>query len=180
MILLGTGSVRAFAQQAAPHEAAQSSAQRPASRKVWGTIFVAPGIGLIPDQQQLFHWGGGVEWAFHKSIGIGAEMGALHEADAPAYPLFMLSVNGYYYFRDTQAGHALVPFITAGYTGASLVAGLDMPWFNAGAGANYWFKNRKGLRFDVRYQISNRGTGCFAYRGVCRNSLVESRIGFNF
>lgn len=90
----------------------------------------------------------------------------------------MLSIDGSYRFRD-QAARALIPFVTAGYTGASNVSGLDMPWANAGAGMNYWFRNGKGIRAEGRYQVTRRGNGCYG-AGDCRNWLVESRAGFNF
>ena len=147
-------------------------------RRLWGYVFAAPAVGGTPTSEQLFHWGGGVEWRFRPRIGLAAEMGALHFSHAPAYPLFMLSIDGAYHFRD-QAARALIPFVTAGYTGASNVSGLDMPWANAGAGVNYWFRNGKGIRAEGRYQVTRRGNGCYG-AGDCRNWLVESRAGFNF
>jgi hypothetical protein len=141
-------------------------------------VFAAPGVGGAPTSEQFFHWGGGVEWRFQPRIGLAADMGALHFADSPAYPLFMLSIDGSYHFRDSGA-HALVPFVTGGYSGASNVSGLDMPWANAGVGVNYWLRNGKGFRAEGRYQVTRRGTGCYG-EGSCVNWVVESRAGFNF
>jgi hypothetical protein len=184
---------RACAQEAAPNETATEVALRqednvgqaggtrsPHGRQLWGYVFVAPGFAGVPDSpERMLHWGGGVEWRFHKAIGIGAEAGALHLGSAAAYPLFMMSVNGSYHFRERQTGRTLVPFVTAGYTGASMVSGLDMPWFNCGVGTNYWFHNKTGARLELRYQATDRGTGCFA-EGDCRNWSLEARVGFNF
>jgi hypothetical protein len=155
-------------------------AQAPADegRRVWGYVFAAPAIGGAPTSEQFFHWGGGVEWRLRPRLGLAADMGALHFGDSPAYPLFMLSLDGSYHFRDSSA-RALVPFVTAGYSGASLVAGLDMPWVNAGAGVNYWLRNGKGFRAEGRYLVTRRGAGCYG-EGPCRNWLLESRAGFNF
>src|SRR5262245_2228644 len=153
-------------------------ASRDEGRRVWGYVFAAPGIGGAPTSEQFFHWGGGVEWRFRPRIGLAADMGALHFADSPAYPLFMLSIDGSYHFRDSAA-RALGPFVTAGYTGASLVAGLDMPWANAGAGVNYWVRNGEGLLAGVRSVVTRSGNGCYG-EGPCRNWFVESRAGFNF
>jgi len=147
-------------------------------RRVWGYVFAAPGVGGAPTSEQFFHWGGGVEWRFQPRVGLAADMGALHFADSPAYPLFMLSIDGSYHFRDSGV-HALVPFVTAGYSGASNVSGLDMPWANAGVGVNYWLRNGKGFRAEGRYQVTRRGTGCYG-EGPCVNWVVESRAGFNF
>jgi hypothetical protein len=147
-------------------------------RQVWGYVFVAPGVGGAPTSERFFHWGGGVEWRFKPHVGLAADMGALHFADSPAYPLFMLSLDGSYHFRDSGA-HALVPFVTGGYSGASNVSGLDMPWANAGAGVNYWLRNGKGFRAEARYQVTRRGSGCYG-EGACRNWVLESRAGFNF
>jgi len=161
--------------------ATSASAQAPSTdegRRVWGYVFAAPGVGGAPISEQFFHWGGGVEWRFRPRSGLAADMGALHFADTPAYPLFMLSIDGAYHFRDSGA-HALVPFVTAGYSGASNVSGLDMPWANAGVGVNYWLRNGKGFRAEVRYQVTRRGNGCYG-EGPCRNWFVESRVGFNF
>jgi len=154
------------------------SASADEGRRVWGYVFVAPAIGGTPTSEQFFHWGGGVEWRFRPRVGLAADMGALHFADSPAYPLFMLSIDGSYHFRDSGA-HALIPFVTGGYSGASLVSGLDMPWANAGVGVNYWMRNGRGFRFEGRYQVTRRGNGCYG-AGPCRNWFVESRAGFNF
>jgi hypothetical protein len=167
ILLIGT-TASAYAQAASADE----------GRRVWGYVFAAPAIGGAPTSEQFFHWGGGVEWRFRPRVGLAADMGALHFGDSPAYPLFMLSIDGSYHFRD-QSARALVPFVTAGYSGASLVAGLDMPWANAGAGVNYWLRNGKGFRAEVRYQVTRRGAGCYG-EGPCRNWFVESRAGFNF
>jgi len=108
------------------------SASADEDRRVWGYVFAAPAIGGAPTAERFFHWGGGVAWRFLPRVGLAADMGALHFADPPAYPLFMVAIDGSYHFRD-QGVRALVPFVTAGDSGASLVAGLDMPWANAGA-----------------------------------------------
>jgi hypothetical protein len=158
--------------------ASGQSASADEGRRVWGYVFAAPAIGGAPNSEQFFHWGGGVEWRVQPRVGLAADMGALHVGDSPAYPLFMLSIDGSYHFRDQHA-RALVPFITGGYSGASLVAGLDMPWANAGAGVNYWLRNGKGFLAEVRYQVTRRGSGCYG-AGPCRNWFVESRAGFNF
>jgi hypothetical protein len=167
VLLIGTAT-SASAQAASPDE----------GRRVWGYVFAAPGVGGAPTSEQFFHWGGGVEWRVRPRIGLAADMGALHFADSPAYPLFMLSIDGVYHFRDSGA-HALVPFVTAGYSGASNVSGLDMPWANAGVGVNYWLRNGKGFRAEARYQVTRRGSGCYGPNS-CVNWVVESRLGFNF
>jgi len=167
VLLIGTAT-SAYAQATSADE----------GRRVWGYVFAAPAIGGAPASEQFFHWGGGVEWRFQPRVGLAADMGALHFGDSPAYPLFMLSVDGTYHFHD-QSARAWAPFVTAGYTGASLVSGLDMPWANVGAGVNYWLRNGKGFRFEGRYQVTRRGNGCYG-EGSCRNWFVESRAGFNF
>jgi len=154
------------------------SASAGEGRRVWAYVFAAPAIGGAPSSEQFFHWGGGVAWRFLPRVGLAADMGALHFSDSPAYPLFMLAIDGSYHFRD-QGARTLVPFVTGGYSGASLVAGLDMPWANAGAGVNYWLRNGKGFLAEVRYQVTRRGNGCYG-PGACRNWFVESRAGFNF
>src|SRR5262245_25075856 len=167
VLLIGTAA-SGYAQSASADE----------GRRVWGYVFAAPAIGGAPTSEQFFHWGGGVEWRFQPRVGLAADMGALHFADSPAYPLFMLSIDGSYHFRDSGV-HALVPFVTAGYSGASNVAGLDMPWATAGVGVNCWLRNGKGFRAEGRYQVTRRGTRCYG-EGPCVNWVVESRTGFNF
>lgn len=167
ILLIGTAT-SAYAQAASADE----------GRRVWGYVFAAPAIGGAPTSEQFFHWGGGVEWRVRPSVGLAADMGALHFADSPAYPLFMLSIDGVYHFRDSGA-YALVPFVTAGYSGASNVSGLDMPWANAGVGVNYWLRSGKGFRAEARYQVTRRGSGCYGPNS-CVNWVLESRLGFNF
>lgn len=145
-----------------------STDARAQARAVWGYTFLAPGVyqdtgsivtsydannytpkTFVPyyDTESTVEWGGGVEWAVVPAFGIGAELRAIHLADAPAYPGGVLSVNGSYHFRPPSAAkRGWSPFLTGGYT-----LGMDRnPGFDLGAGTNYWSRGATGLRLEVR------------------------------
>jgi hypothetical protein len=63
-----------------------------------------------------------------------------------------LSPNLVARFRAKDEGNRLEPFVTGGYT--LFFRSGTTNGANFGGGVNYWFKNRVGLRFEVRDTLS--------------------------
>ncbi len=106
-----------------------------------------------------FQAGFGGEGSVYKGLGVGGELSYL------SFSRFdngvgVLSPNASYHFRGVTKDGKWVPFVTGGYSlyfRNSAVSGV-----NFGGGVNYWFKERIGLRFEVRDQvIALEGTGHF-------------------
>ena len=87
----------------------------------------------------------GGEYRFANGLGIGAEIGGLDE-------LAQISFNPYFHFNTLDRRGKLVPFVTAGFTGAGNME-FGENWLNFGGGVDYWIKNRVGARFEVRDMV---------------------------
>ena len=151
-----------------------STAQEAKVRTAWAYGFYATGMYAQSNHQRHAHVGGGVEWKFHRSVGVASEFGAflVQESAAP-----LLSLNTFYTFRDSAGEKTLVPFATAGYSrgpGPHLLLGAS--FLNAGAGVNYWLRRKSGVRFEVRHHEAIAGT-CAPWRLTCRDWLLDLRVG---
>jgi hypothetical protein len=123
-----------------------------AQTKEWrgqGYVFVAPtsttegGFGL--------HIGGGGEGLVYKGLGVGGDIGYLGSADGLRDGIGVLSTNVSYHFTKATKSRKFAPFVTSGYT--MLFRGSALNSVNVGGGANWWFKDRIGLRLELRDQI---------------------------
>jgi hypothetical protein len=89
------------------------------------------------------------------------------------YPTGRFSLNGSYRFnRDEREGPSTVPFITGGYSRVS-----DFNGINLGTGIDYWFRERTGLRFEIR---GTRVEKPAQYNFVPHPVVLEFRVGLNF
>ena len=142
-----------------------AASEAAAQSTLWAYGFVAPGIyrtasviatsyerdfvtprtfEIFRDTEPVVAWGGGVEWQFYKRVAIAADVGAMHLIEEPYYPGGLLAVNGAYHFGESQ--QRWVPFLAAGYS-----FGLDAQrGFDGAVGVNYWFRQRAGLRLELR------------------------------
>jgi hypothetical protein len=119
-----------------------------------GYVFVAPGALTAGGfSNGTLHVGGGGEHVFNNRIGLGAELGAVGRWNNYHTAIGMFSVNGSYHFRDRDKWD---PFVTGGYSLGFRSGTLNFG--NFGGGLNYWFRERLGLRFEVRdhLHISDR------------------------
>ena len=116
----------------------------------YGYLLAGPG-GTAPNGGgATLHIAGGGEGVFKNGAGLGAEVGYVFPFEAPGDGLGVFSINGSYHFL--KSGGKTVPFITGGYSGFfrnGYVNGV-----NFGAGVNYWFKPRTGLRLEFRDNIA--------------------------
>jgi hypothetical protein len=104
------------------------------------------------------HAGIGGEGIIHKGFGVGGEIGYFRSVGfGPEGGLGLLSFNSSYHFMNASKSRKLVPFATGGFSlffsSGGAIGG------NFGGGLTYWFKDRMGVRFEVRDHIP-------AYSGV--------------
>lgn len=104
--------------------------------------------------------GAGAEGLIYKGVGAGAELSYLSTVTGFRSGVGVFSPNASYHFLNATKSGKLVPFVTGGYT--LFFRNGVAHGFNYGGGVNYWFKERVGLRFEVRDQVLvNNGTGHF-------------------
>ena len=120
-----------------------------------GYLYAAPGgatARVLSSRRETIttlQLGAGGEGVLGKSIGIGAELGALAPTEALEAVVGVFSLNGYYHFF--HHGSRADPFLTGGYTLA--FRGETANLFNFGGGVNYWFISRLGLKVEIRDHI---------------------------
>lgn len=131
-----------------------------------GYIFAAPG-GASSGGGGTLHIGGGGEGVFKSGAGLGAELGYLFPFENRGSGLGVFSINGSYHFL--KSGKAS-PFITGGYSGFFRRGYSN--GVNFGGGVNYWFKERAGLRFELRDNVA-LGAGAALH-------FLNVRVGFIF
>ncbi|HKQ92839.1 MAG TPA: hypothetical protein VJZ77_19420 [Blastocatellia bacterium] len=126
-----------------------------AQSKEWrgqGYAFVAPtsttegGFGL--------HIGGGGEGLVYKGLGVGGEIGYVGSADGLRDGFGVLSTDISYHFTKATKSRKFAPFVTSGYS--MLFRSSAVNSINIGGGANWWFKDRIGLRLELRDHIPLR------------------------
>jgi hypothetical protein len=125
-------------------------AQTSNERRVSGYVFAAPGRISDSDSTTL-HIGGGVEGRVYRGLGVGGEIGFLGPASSLEDSFGIFSANGSYHFANATQSGKLVPFVTGGYSLFFREGTANA--VNFGGGVNYWFKDRLGLRVEVRDHV---------------------------
>lgn len=110
--------------------------------------------GFFGSSDTGLHAAAGSELLAAGRAGAGAEFGILAGGGAP---LFVTSINGV--FHVVPARQKLSPFLTGGFTHMSSGEGSFRAW-NAGAGVDYWIKDRVGVRVEFHDHVrpDPRGT----------------------
>jgi hypothetical protein len=126
---------------------AQDVEQR--SREIY--LFGAPGV-FLSDGWATLEFGGGAEWFVHKGFALGLDASILTYPECFQCGGYVIgSINGsYHLFRSSP--RKVKPFVTAGFGGAASGDG-SVGLVNFGGGLNYWFRDRLGLRVEVRDQV---------------------------
>ena len=138
-------------------------------RKGAGYAFVAPGAfwNGSTEAYSALGFGGGGERLLKAGFGISADVGYVYYTQGGFENGFGLFSPGVLY--QFQRTSKVVPFVNGGYSLAFRSDVLNMVYF--GGGVNYWPKNRLGLRFEFRDQLSPSDT---------RDNLLQFRIGLLF
>ena len=114
--------------------------------------FGAPGASIGDgDATATLHLGFGGERQVYKGLGAGGELGYFAPIQGMSAGIGIASGNGSYHFGSAGSTGKLDPFVTGGY---SLAFRSDVAnGFNIGGGVNYWFKERVGVRVEVRDHV---------------------------
>jgi hypothetical protein len=129
-----------------------------------GYLFIAPGgVSGGGNTEATFQIGAGGEGVFGKGIGAGVEISALGPASSWAEDVLgVASFNGYYHF--IHSGSRLDPYATGGYS--LLFRSGHANLGNFGAGVNYWFIPRIGMKAEFRDHVWSPSDGTLHYWGV--------------
>jgi hypothetical protein len=92
--------------------------------------------------------GAGGEGFLWKGLGAGAELGYLFPRQRFQRGLGLFAANGSYHFTNRTRSAKVVPFVTAGW-GLFFRSGV-LHTVNYGGGVTWWFRDRVGLRVEVR------------------------------
>jgi hypothetical protein len=136
----------------------------------YGYGFGAPGASVGDGgSNATLHFGVGGERLVYKGLGVGGEIGYIGSMTDMSAGIGVGSGNASYHFKTSVSSGKLAPFLTGGY---SIAARSDVAsGFNVGGGVDYWFKERVGLRVEVRDHIFP------AFRNM---NLIGVRFGLTF
>jgi hypothetical protein len=115
-----------------------------------GYVFIAPGgFAVEGNNAATVHMGFGGEGVFQNGVGVGGEIGyAFFNRGNFDDGFGLASLNASYHFNHENR---LVPFVTGGYSLA--FRGSAESFVNVGAGVNWWFWRRLGLKAEFRDHI---------------------------
>lgn len=136
-------------------------------RRGQGYVFVAP--GTTSEGGSTLHIGVGGEGLVYKGLGVGGEIGYIGAAGGFSEGIGVLSPNVSYNFLNASRSGKFAPFVTGGYS--LLFRDGALHAVNFGGGMNWWFKDRLGLRLELRDHILRD------YRSL---HIVGFRIGLAF
>src|SRR5262245_5102157 len=126
---------------------------QPPSREHRGHGYVFVGPGAFTNESVTFlHYGGGLEGLMKGGLGVGIELAGFNGTGEFSGGFGTLSPDISYHFLNASKSRKLVPFVTGGYTlfiGGGGVANA----IKFGVCVNYWFKDRIGLRIEVRDHV---------------------------
>ncbi len=125
-------------------------AQTSGESKGHGYVYVAPGL-VAPEGEGTIHLGGGWERFFGRHVGLGLEGGFLGPVASLSDGIGAFSPNLVARIRAKNNENRIEPFVTGGYSlffREGIANGV-----NLGGGVNWWFKERVGLRFEIRDNV---------------------------
>jgi hypothetical protein len=134
-----------------------------------GYVYFAPGV-TSPGGTGTMHLGAGGEGFFTRNLGLGADVGYVAPFESFTDGIGTFAPNFVTRFRAKSDDNKVEPFVSGGYT--LFFREGTANGVNFGGGLNYWFRERLGLRFEVRdnVMIANGETGHF----------VGLRVGLTF
>jgi hypothetical protein len=133
-----------------PNPPAKTTSTVNDDRRMQGYVFAGPGASSR-GSETLLNFGGGGEGFIKGGLSVGAEVGGIAPSGQIDNGLGIFSANVGYHFRKASQSRKVVPFVSGGYT-LFFRSGVDNG-VNFGGGVNYWFKDRLGLRFEVRDHV---------------------------
>ncbi len=122
--------------------------------------------GVCQHGYRLIGGGGGAEGFIWRGLALGADAGYHGFSDGLRFGLVSLDLG--YHFVDRTKPKKIDPFVNFSVVGAAVHCGVCRAG-HFGGGLNYWFKDRVGLRTEVRLN---------AIGG--EEAIVTFHIGFSF
>lgn len=120
------------------------------SNRAQGFVFFGPGV-TSGSSTTFVNFGGGGEAFIKGGLGVGGEVGGYTPAQSFDEGFGILSVNaGYHVLKASKSGK-IVPFASGGYS--LFFRSGTANGINFGGGVNYWFKDRLGLRVEIRDHV---------------------------
>ena len=120
-------------------------AQEKAGVSKRGFFYVAPGFS-IDGEITTIHLGGGLETVWSNGMGFAFDAGYLSVAEFDPALLSLAPAFVYEFPVDRK----LKPYVRGGMTFLVADGGAAGGLWNLGGGVNYWFKNRMGVKVEVR------------------------------
>jgi len=123
-------------------------------------------IGACQHGYRLSGGGGGGEAFLWRGLTVGGDAGYHQFTDGWGFGLLTLNLG--YHFVDRKKPKKLAPFVNFSLLGGAVAEGGHSGAGYLGGGLNYWFKERIGLRSEVRLNVLAAGeevVGAF-YIGV--------------
>lgn len=152
LFLLAAMSIAAFAQgDSSPAPSAQPAKSK-SDHRGYGYVFAAPGVSANEyGSTATMQFGVGGEGLIKGGFGVGGEIGGLAPVQSFSEGFGVFSAGANYHFLNASKSGKVVPFVNGGYTMFFRNGVANGGHF--GGGVNYWFKERVGLRFEVRDQV---------------------------
>lgn len=149
MLAQGNSTPASPSQTSTNNSSSQSSGNSGSGHRGYGYVFAAPGGIVSPDgQAATLHFGVGGEGLIKGGFGVGGEIGGLTYVRSFSSGIGVFSAGANYHFLNASKSGKVVPFVNGGYTLFFRDGVANGAHF--GGGVNYWFKERVGLRFEVR------------------------------
>jgi hypothetical protein len=126
------------------------------------------GVSAFFRSSRAVHAAGGADFVVAGPLAVSGEFGAFANTSSV---LWVTSVNGTVVLTG---GGRIAPFLTSGYTRMSSGEGSFDAW-NIGGGINAWFRERVGIRADVRDHIRPDSRGNIQYWTVRGGVVIRLR-----
>ncbi|HMV86088.1 MAG TPA: hypothetical protein PLD20_27885 [Blastocatellia bacterium] len=150
--LAGVGIAQTDSTQSLSASSVLPVTQSGKERKALGYVFFGPGAVLPGESSTFLNFGGGGEGFVKGGLSVGAEIGGYVPAKQFDEGIGILNAGvGYHFLKASKSGK-VVPFVNGGYS--LLFRSGAENGVHFGGGLHYWFKDRVGLRFEVRDQVA--------------------------
>ena len=154
-VLFGVANGTAFCQDSAEQG---SRLDRPVNR--WNG-YIGWGGAFAAGSKPAGNFGIGMDIRIWRGLGAGGEIGLI-ASGGDAFGMASLNAS-YQFIRSPFRQKGIVPFIAGGYTSGSTGEASAMG-ANVGGGVNWWFRERLGLRFEVRDYYFKNEVNCVVLR----------------
>ena len=143
-----------------------ASAQDTPAARGQGWLLSGIGSAIRQGASPFVQLNAGGEVRLPYGLGLGSEVGYLTAARDLGNGVGQFTAGGFYHFPTSRK---VIPFVSAGYAALTNDGTVNGMYF--GGGADYWFHDRLGLRFEIRDHVITSHSPLH---------LVGFRIGLSF